>query len=142
PSGRLSAARLAAPARSAGSRLPEKTVVAHRACGAERLAARLRREAADEPGQRRVANLARGQRRERHGRVVQRAERGGSLRLFARRRCRQRADGEPGRHERRDDPEETSICRHGPTLSHLTAIAIFWPLASLSPSVKRATASW
>src|SRR5262252_1970162 len=85
-------------------------------------------EAADEVRQRRIADLV-GQRCERNRRVAHLAAPG---RVDASRRCRQRPDREPGRHEKsRNDPEEPSCCRHAPTLSHPPDMANFSPLASI-----------
>src|SRR6476469_5711574 len=98
--------------------------------------ARFGREAPDEPRQRRIANLAR-QRGERHRRIAQRVAHVLIPRIAGGRRS-QRLDGQPGRDEqRRDDPDVTSSCRHGPTLSHPTRSANFWLLASRSPPRER-----
>src|SRR6185295_18975822 len=81
-------------------------------------------ELADVPLQRRIAHVA-IERSERSGRIAQLAvlpRRGG--------RSRQRVHREPGGHDQsRDDPEEPSVCRHRPTLSHSSNSANFWPFS-------------
>src|SRR5262245_5358895 len=107
--------------------------------GPYQLPSRLGGKAADHAHQRRVVDLGR-QRRKRDRRIAE------ALALIApivARRRGQRPDRQPRRDEkRRDYPEKTRFCRHGPTVSHLSDTATFSLLPSLLPETKMVTASW